>query len=218
MEEDWHSLLQPWVRLFIQVIASLHIHLHLSAHAGRGAEAEPPAAALGKWCHGRNSLLFAKHPKTQLLAACRERGRSGTSSGGLGGGGGAGETELQLQRRRLRTRIKVLRRQLDDVSLPCLCPIFPQMPGMALPPSHHLFTKHRPWCCTLGFAGKETVGTVTSVSVARLISIVTSGQEDTGNAACWQEESGQACVQPCGIHQCWQVIPAVRPLRLIYRG
>ena len=48
---------------------------------------------------------------------CRERGRSGASSGGLGGGGGAGETELQLQRRRLRSRIKVLKRQLDNVSL-----------------------------------------------------------------------------------------------------
>ena len=50
-------------------------------------------------------------------ALCRERGRSGASSGGLGGGGGAGETELQLQRRRLRSRIKALKRQLDDVSL-----------------------------------------------------------------------------------------------------
>ena len=49
---------------------------------------------------------------------CRERGRSGGSSGGLGGGGGAGETELQLQRRRLRSRIKVLKRQLEDVSRP----------------------------------------------------------------------------------------------------
>ena len=49
-------------------------------------------------------------------ALCRERGRSGASSGGLGGGGGAGETELQLQRRRLRKRIKALKRQLDDVS------------------------------------------------------------------------------------------------------
>ena len=153
-----------------------------------------------------------------MMAACRERGRSGASSGGLGGGGGAGETELQLQRRRLRTRMKVLRRQLDDVSLPCLCPIFLQMPGMALSPIYHLFTKHRPWCCTLSFADEEAVGAVTSMSVARLICIVTAGQEDTGNAACWKEESGQTCVQPCGIHQCWQVIPAVCPLRHLYRG
>ena len=53
-----------------------------------------------------------------LPGICRERGRSGGSSGGLGGGGGAGETELQLQRRRLRSRIKVLKRQLEDVSHP----------------------------------------------------------------------------------------------------
>ena len=63
-------------------------------------------------------LAGAKDHYSQAAGICRERGRSGGSSGGLGGGGGAGETELQLQRRRLRSRIKVLKRQLEDVSCP----------------------------------------------------------------------------------------------------
>lgn len=51
-----------------------------------------------------------------LIHIFRERGRSGGMSGGLGGSGGGGETELQLQRRRIRTRIKVLKRQLAEVT------------------------------------------------------------------------------------------------------
>ena len=51
---------------------------------------------------------------------CRERGRSGGTSGGLGGSGGGGETELQLQRRRIRTRIATLNRQLAEVLTPLL--------------------------------------------------------------------------------------------------
>ena len=51
------------------------------------------------------------------LALCRERGRSGSTSGGLGGAGGGGETELQLQRRRIGARMKAIQRKLDEVSL-----------------------------------------------------------------------------------------------------
>ena len=50
-----------------------------------------------------------------MAAPCRERGRSGSTSGGLGGAGGGGESELQLQRRRLRDRQKTLRAQLGEV-------------------------------------------------------------------------------------------------------
>ena len=49
----------------------------------------------------------------------RERGRSGSTSGGLGGAGGGGESELQLQRRRLRDRKKTLQAQLSEVQFSC---------------------------------------------------------------------------------------------------
>ena len=59
------------------------------------------------------------------LALCRERGRSGSTSGGLGGAGGGGETELQLQRRRIGARMKAIQRKLDEVS---------QLPASVFPP------------------------------------------------------------------------------------
>ncbi len=72
-------------------------------------------------------LASALWQHSQAAGVRRERGRSGGSSGGLGGGGGAGETELQLQRRRLRSRIKVLKRQLEDVSCPCSALTSPEL-------------------------------------------------------------------------------------------
>ncbi|KAK9826096.1 hypothetical protein WJX81_002388 [Elliptochloris bilobata] len=49
------------------------------------------------------------------VVSARERGRSGSTSGGLGGAGGGGESELQLQRRHLRDRQKTLKTQLGEV-------------------------------------------------------------------------------------------------------
>lgn len=45
----------------------------------------------------------------------RERGRSGSSSGGLGGASGGGQSELQLQRQRLTVRRKALQKKLSEV-------------------------------------------------------------------------------------------------------
>lgn len=67
--------------------------------------------------HSCSLCLISCEPDvlTDVAASCRERGRSGSTAGGLGGAGGGGESELQLQRRRLRDRQKTLRAQLGEV-------------------------------------------------------------------------------------------------------
>ena len=63
------------------------------------------------------------------MSDCRERGWSGSSSGGLGGAGGGGQSELQLQRQRVITRRKALQRKLAEV---VLRPQIPVLAGIAL--------------------------------------------------------------------------------------
>ena len=60
--------------------------------------------------------LHGTHSAAKALHACRERGRSGSSSGGLGGASGGGQSELQLQRQRLIVRRKALQKKLAEVS------------------------------------------------------------------------------------------------------
>ena len=57
---------------------------------------------------------FGLEGDTEIVSA-RERGRSGSATGGLGAGGGQGESELQLQRRRITDRRKLLLRRLEEV-------------------------------------------------------------------------------------------------------
>ena len=59
--------------------------------------------------------MLWQRPSLTDVAVFRERGRSGSSTGGLGGAGGGGQSELQLQRQRLITRRKALQRKLSEV-------------------------------------------------------------------------------------------------------
>ncbi|KAL3161798.1 hypothetical protein ABBQ38_008890 [Trebouxia sp. C0009 RCD-2024] len=59
-------------------------------------------------------LGFGVDGATEVVSA-RERGRSGSTSGGLGGAGGGGQSEIQLQRQRVVARRKALQRKLSEV-------------------------------------------------------------------------------------------------------
>ena len=60
-------------------------------------------------------LMVATESNWTRLVVYRERGRSGSSSGGLGGASGGGQSELQLQRQRLIVRRKALQKKLAEV-------------------------------------------------------------------------------------------------------
>ncbi|PSC73950.1 GTP-binding chloroplastic [Micractinium conductrix] len=63
---------------------------------------------------GRRTAFGMTGHMVEVVSA-RERGRSGSSTGGLGGAGGQGESELQLQRRRITDRRRQLLRGLEQV-------------------------------------------------------------------------------------------------------
>lgn len=65
--------------------------------------------------HMQARLLEAAVTVPKARDDCRERGRSGSTSGGLGGAGGGGQSEIQLQRQRVVARRKALQRKLSEV-------------------------------------------------------------------------------------------------------